>query len=218
MTEPDDVAAGHAFYTRRALRVYDAAILGFFSRLAWKCPARRVLAHYDARVSANHVDVGVGTGWFLDHCRFPGDRPRLALVDPNENCLDEASRRLRRYEPERITASILEPLPYDGEPFDSAGLNYVLHCLPGTIADKAIVFEHLRSVMSPGGVVFGGTLLHDGVPRNWFARAVMERNNRHRIFSNHHDDLTGLQQALEAHLDEPTIEIVGCVALFAGRV
>jgi hypothetical protein len=31
---PEEVAAGHAFYTRRSLAVYDVAILGFFSRMA----------------------------------------------------------------------------------------------------------------------------------------------------------------------------------------
>lgn len=63
---PEQVAAGHAFYTKRALAVYDAAILGYFSRVAWKCPARRILQHYNRHVSTNHLDVGVGTGYFLD--------------------------------------------------------------------------------------------------------------------------------------------------------
>ena len=31
---PDEVAAGHAFYTSRSLAIYDLAILGYFSRLA----------------------------------------------------------------------------------------------------------------------------------------------------------------------------------------
>jgi hypothetical protein len=68
---PEEVAAGHAFYTRRSLAIYDMAILGYFSRLAWRCPARRIVEHYNLHVSANHLDVGVGTGYFLDHCTFP---------------------------------------------------------------------------------------------------------------------------------------------------
>ncbi len=27
--------------------------------------------------------------------------------------------------------------------FDSIGLNFLLHCLPGTLREKAIVFDHL---------------------------------------------------------------------------
>jgi hypothetical protein len=48
-------------------------------------------------------------------------------------------------------------------------------------ATKAVVFENLKVLMNPGGVVFGATLLHDGVRRNWLARQVMDRNNKHGI-------------------------------------
>ena len=215
---PEQVAAGHAFYTRRSLAVYDLAILGYFSRLAWRCPAGAIVDHYDAHVSANHLDVGVGTGYFLDHCRFPGDvPPRLALLDVSSACLDAASRRVARFRPERIEASILEPITYRDEPFDSIGLNYVLHCLPGDMAAKAVAFDHLSALANPGATVFGATLLHEGVHRNWFARQVMARNNRHGIFTNTHDSLDALRAELERRLSEVSIDVIGCVAVFAGR-
>ena len=212
------VAAGHAFYTRRTLAIYDLAILGYFSRLAWRCPAHRVLQHYDEHISGNHLDIGVGTGYFLDRCTFPTTTPRLTLMDPNEACLDVASRRTARYTPELHRASVLEPFELGGPGFDSIGLTYLLHCLPGDIRSKSVAFEHIRSVTNPGAAVFGATLLHDGVDRNWFARKVMARNNAHGIFSNVDDDLDGLRWVLAHHFYEPEIEVVGCVALFAGRV
>jgi SAM-dependent methyltransferase len=211
-----NIEAGHAFYTKRALRLYDLAILGFFSRVAWRCPAGRILQHYDEHVSANHLDVGVGTGYFLDRCQYPSTSPRLALMDLNTNCLDVAAQRTARYQPETYCANVLEPLPFAAPTFDSVGMNYLLHCIPGTIESKAIAFEHLKALTNPGAVIFGATLLHDGVHRNWLARQVMARNNKHGIFSNIHDDLAGLEAALGAHLRQPTIEVVGCVALFAG--
>lgn len=215
---PGEVAAGHAFYTRRSLAIYDLAILWYFSRLAWKCPAHRVLRHYDEHVSGNHLDIGVGTGYFLDRCTFPTPTPRLALMDPNDACLDAASRRTERYNPVRHRASVLEPFDFGGPGFDSVGLTYLLHCLPGDIRSKSVVFEHIRGVANPGATVFGATLLHDGVDKNWLARKVMTRNNAHGIFSNADDDLDGLRWVLAHHLDQATIEIVGCVALFAGGV
>lgn len=215
---PEQVTAGHAFYTRRSLAVYDLAILGWFSRVAWRCPAHRIVAHYDRHISANHLDVGVGTGYFLDRCRFPVGAPRLALLDVNSSCLASAGGRVARYEPEIIEANVLEPITYDGRRFDSVGLNYVLHCLPGTIDAKAVALDHLVALANPGASVFGATLLHDGVHRSWFARQVMARNNRHGIFSNTADDLEGLRSALGPRLSNPTVEVVGCVAIFAGQV
>jgi 2-polyprenyl-3-methyl-5-hydroxy-6-metoxy-1,4-benzoquinol methylase len=214
----DEVEAGHAFYTKRALAVYDAAILGYFSRVAWKCPSRRLLQHYNEHISTNHLDVGVGTGYFLDHCRFESPRPRVALMDPNINCLEAASRRIARYHPEVYQASVLEPVAVEAPKFDSVGLNYVLHCLPGDLISKGAAFDNVKALINPGGVVFGATLLHDGVQRNWLARRVMERNNNHGIFSNRTDSLDGLRSMLSLHLIDPTVEVVGCVGIFTGRV
>lgn len=216
---PAQVEAGHAFYTRRSLAIYDLAILGYFSRLAWRCPARRIVAHYDEHVSANHLDVGVGTGYFLDHCQYPSshDGLRLALLDANSTCLDVAAGRVARFAPERIEANVLEPIAYDGPRFDSVGLTYLLHCLPGAMTTKAAAIDHLTALANPGAAVFGATLLHDGVHRSWFARAVMKRNNAHGIFSNVDDSLDALRGALTARLDDVTVEVVGCVGVFAGR-
>lgn len=216
---PEQVAAGHAFYTRRSLAVYDLAILGYFSRLAWRCPAARIVAHYDRHVSANHLDVGVGTGYFLDRCRFPNppERPRVALMDLSPSCLEVASKRIARFEPEIISANVLEPIAYDGARFDSVGLNYLLHCLPGDMRSKGVVFDHLLALLRPGAWVFGATLLHDGVERNWFARQVMSRNNAHGIFSNSGDSLDGLRGVLSDRLTDSSVEVVGCVGIFAGR-
>lgn len=220
MTKPsrEEIAAGHAFYTKRSLAAYDLAILGYFSRVAWRCPARRVLDHYNTHISANHLDVGVGTGYFLDRCTYPTTPPRLALMDLNTACLDVAAGRVARYRPEVYEANVLEPVTIEAEKFDSIGMNYLLHCLPGTIRTKAVIFEHLRALAEPGATVFGATLLHGGVRRNWMARQVMARNNRHGIFSNADDDLVGLEWALAQHLTDTEVSVVGCVGLFSGRV
>ena len=215
---PEEIGAGHAFYTKRSLAVYDLAILGFFSRVAWRCSARRILDHYNAHVSANHLDVGVGTGYFLDRCTYPVVPPRLALMDLNTACLDVAGGRVARFRPERYVANVLEPLAVDAEGFDSIGLNYLLHCVPGSIRTKAVVFEHMKALAHPGATVFGATLLHGGVRRNRMARQVMARNNRHGIFSNADDDLEGLEWALAQHLTDVGVSVVGCVGLFSGRV
>jgi len=46
----------------------------------------------------------------------------------------------------------------------------------------------------------------------------MDTYNKKGIFSNQHDDLDGLKRALNQRFREVSVEVVGCVALFSGRV
>jgi 2-polyprenyl-3-methyl-5-hydroxy-6-metoxy-1,4-benzoquinol methylase len=212
------VEAGQAVYSKWMLACYDWLVLGFSNRLIWRCPSKHILALYNRHVTANHLDVGIGTGYFLDRCRFPCDQPRLALMDLNPNCLDAAGRRIARYRPERYRANVLNPIDRTIRPFDSISMTYLLHCLPGTITTKADVFHHLKPLLNPNGVVFGATLLSKGVIRSLAAKRLMALYNSKGIFTNDHDDLEGLQAVLSGHFTNLTVDVVGCAALFSGRV
>lgn len=211
------VDAGQAVYTKPVLSVYDLVVLGISNRWIWKCPTSIIETHYRTHLSANHLDVGVGTGYFLYRCSFPTDQPRIALMDLNPNTLDYASRRIARYQPEIYRQNILEPITQSIAPFDSIGINYLLHCLPGTMAEKAIAFDHLQPLMKPGATLFGSTILHAGVKRSWLATRLMQTYNQKGIFSNAADGLEELTRALDERFTQVKIEVVGCVALFAGQ-
>ena len=215
---PGQVTAGQAIYTKRTLSAYDFIVLCVSNRLFWKCPTRHLVEHYNRHVTANHLDVGVGTGFFLDHCRFPSPAPRLALMDLNQAALDFASRRVARYQPETYIRNVLEPISFDCAKFNSVGINYLLHCVPGSIESKAVAFDHLKALMNPGAVLFGSTLLQGGVDRNWFAKRLMDLYNRKGIFSNENDDLDALKRVLGHHFSSIAVEVVGCAALFSGRM
>lgn len=214
----EQIAAGQAVYTKRVLGAYDFLVLGLSNRLVWKCPTQRLVEHYNRHITANHLDVGIGTGYFLDNCRFPSQSPRIALLDLNQNTLDFASRRIARYKPETYLCNALEPISIEAAKFDSVGINYLLHCLPGAIEAKAVAFDHLKALMNPNAVLLGSTLLQGGVPRSWFAKHLMEIYNKKGIFSNRHDSLDGLKRALDERFRDVSVEVVGCVALFSGRV
>ena len=185
--------------------------------IVWRCPTPRLVRHYNKYVSANHLDLGVGTGYFLDRCRFPSRQPRLALMDLNLNALEFAAQRVDRYQPETYVRNVLEPIAFEGRKFDSVGINYVLHCLPGSVESKSVALDHLASLMNEGGTLFGSTLLHDGVRRNRLATRLMEYYNSQGIFSNRDDDLAGLTAALHKRFRDVTVKVVGCAALFSGR-
>ena len=106
----EQVHAGQAVYTKSVLVFYDL-LVGFNMRFAWQCPASKMVDRYNQFVSNNHLDVGVGSGFYLDHCRFPTQNPRLALMDLNPNSLHKTARRIARYQSEIYRANILGNSP-----------------------------------------------------------------------------------------------------------
>jgi len=189
MVQASDIEAGHAVYSPAFLRIYDLFVHGLVNHLVWHCPTAALRALYDRNVKAHHLDIGVGTGYFLDKARWPAAHPDITLLDP---------------------------LPRLG-PFDSVGFGYLFHCIPGTIPEKAIAFDYLRPLLAPGARVFGATILNSGLP--WWrpSQALMDFYNRMGFFSNAKDTLTDLTAALEQRFDHVRIDMKGPVALFEAQ-
>ena len=152
--DDEAVAKAHAIYTPSTLSIYDVLVHGLSNHVAWRCPTRKLLELYRANLSANHLEAGVGTGYFLDRAGR-SDFERLVLLDINRNCLARAERRLARFKPELREANLLAPLNLDMAPFSSVGFTYVLHCLPGRMSDKLVALDHLRPLMDERAVLFG---------------------------------------------------------------
>jgi len=216
-TDLKRVEAGSAMYSRPFLKTYDWLALGFNCRYVWKCPSDNMLEHYNKHVSANHLDIGVGTGYFMDNCKYPADNPRIALMDLNPNPLHIARKRLTRYNPEIYQRNALEPFDIDAPNFDSVGMMNLIHCIPGNIKTKGIVFEHVKAVMNPGAVLFGSTILYRGVKRNAMATYLTKVNNRSGVMNNMEDSLDDLKEELQRNFSESSVETIGCVALFRAR-
>ena len=210
----DTIAPGAAIYTPRLLAVYDTVVLGFSNLCVWRCPSHLTVSFYNRHISARHLDVGVGTGYFLNRCRFPTSRPTLAILDANPHCLRVAGSRLRRYKPTTYLADVLRPLDVANAPFDSIGLNYVLHCLPVSLARKGAVFEHLSALLAPGGVLFGTTIVGRGVRHGLLARALLYMYNAHDIFTNGGDNCADIETLLRASFSDVVMHVVGDVVFF----
>jgi len=208
--------AGQAVYSPMVLRTYDWIVLGLSNRFLWRCPTAELLRLYDRNVSERHLDVGVGTGYFLDKAKWPIAKPVITLLDLNPNCLTTASRRIRRFTPQTVLANVLAPLPPLG-PFQSAGLCYLLHCLPGTMAEKAIVFDHLTPLLGRRARVFGATIVQGRAPRSRAAQALMNLYNSKGIFSNVEDAIEALDAALRQRFRDVEVRLRGTVALFEAQ-
>lgn len=216
MTMDTNVEAGQAIYTPATLKAYDWFVLGFSNRLLWRCPTSHLRDLYARNAGARHLDIGVGTGYFLDKAPWPVARPDITLVDLNAHSLAAAARRIARFSPQTVTANCLEPLPVEGG-FSSIALGYLLHCLPGSIAEKAAVFDHAAPLLAPDGVLFGATILQGDAPRSAPARALMNFYNRKGVFSNATDTFQDLVFQLESRFADVTTRRIGAVALFEAR-
>ena len=125
------------------------------------------------------------------------------ITDVDDDILAAAARRIARYRPRTVTADVLKPLPADAAApeggFDSVGLCYLLHCLPGALPEKAAaVFDHVRPLMTEDAVLFGATIVQGDAPRSRPAQRLMGLYNRKGIFSNADDTEPDLRAALEA--------------------
>ncbi len=213
----DPAHAGQAVYTRGFLSVYDAVVYGFNSPVLWRCPKARVIAHYDANVSARHLDIGVATGALLDACHFPAAAPELTLMDLNPNSLAAAAARLARYAPRTYRANVLEDWHLEPGTYDSVAMTHLLHCLPGTMAAKGVAFEHAHRALAPGGTFFGATILGKGVHLSPPTRAALAISNARRILDNYDDGPAELDAALSRVFSDRTVTIHGTVALFTAH-
>lgn len=221
-----DVEAGQAVYSNFVLSLYDLWVLGFSNRCLWRCPTPLLEAEFKKHASLNHLDAGVGTGYYPNKCLAKNSAEtstekktqRLGLVDLNPNSLQAAAKRNQHFNPETYQANLLAPLEFNCEPFDSLSLNFVFHCLPGNLEDKAVVFKHLTPILNPGATVFGSTILGPGIERSTPANKLMALYNKKGIFSNQEDSLEALNTALQNHFDQFEIRVVGTVAVFTAKV
>jgi len=212
--ERDDPAyEGQREYTPFFLKIYDPLILGFFTPVVWRCPTIRLVEGYRRHLGQRHLDVGPGTGYFLERAGLP-DGSAVTLLDPNVHVLDHASRRLHRLKITTVEADVCKPLPVSG-PFDSAALNGVLHCLPGPLPRKAAAVANVAAVLAPTGVLFGASILGSSGQHTWLSRSILAANNRRGTFNNLDDGQQGLREILEASFERVELETAGSMAIFA---
>jgi hypothetical protein len=213
MDRDDPAYRGQAAYGRLLLDAYDPIVLGVVARAVWRCPTSHLVATYRQHIRGHHLDVGPGTGYFIERSGIPDGSP-VTIVDPNANVLRHTSRRLGRLDITPVEADVLKPLPVNGL-FDSAALNLVIHCLPGPASRKATGIANVAATLAPDGVLFGASVLGRTGRHTWLARRVLSAFNRRGAFDNLDDSEEGLREMLGASFDRVELKTVGSIAIFS---
>ena len=211
-------------YVPPILLFYDVGVYKIWNPCIWKCPTSYLKEHFNKYVRSSHLEAGCGTGYLLDKCeKFKNVRAcgqkipfELTLLDYSQASLEWAERKLKKYNPAIIRHNLLQPLPPVNHPFKSICLNYVLHCLPGSFAEKEKVIINLKEVMAPEGVLFGSTVLGHSATQSYSAKLILGLYSAIGSFNNKHDTLEGLKKILSNNFKYQMCRVIGSVALFAG--
>ncbi len=212
MDRDDPAYKGQREYTRVVLNAYDPLVLGPIARFVWRCPTTGLVERYRRHIRSPHLDVGPGTGYFLERSGLPDGSP-VTILDPNPNVLRHVSQRLGQLDITAVEADVLKPLPVRG-PFDSAALHLVIHCLPGPLARKAGAVANVAAVLAPDGVLFGASVLGTSGRHTWAARRMLDAFNRQGGFDNLNDSEEGLGEILGASFERVELETVGSIVIF----
>ena len=211
-------APGAAAYDKIILVIYDWFILGFMSYFFWRCPTRKVtLPFFQAHIRRTHLDIGVGTGYFIQNSRIDADAP-ITLCDLNANCLEKTKERLGRPDLDCLHHDILEPFPDLVGPFESISLMFLLHCLPPPQERKCQVLRTLKHHLKPDGVLFGCTVLGPkSGNQTTLSRFALRRINRKGRMGNLDDTEEMFVQALRDNYRDFQTRVVGSMLLFSAR-
>ena len=208
-----DTEPGASVYKPWILFIYDWLVLGVFSTYAWCCSTISTsLPFFRDNVSRSHLDIGVGTGYYLSNSSLSAD-VSVTLLDLNPTSLSVAKARLSRPGVQTIQHDILLPLDPTRK-YESISMFFLLHCLPGPPSRKMALFHNLKNNLAPGGVIYGTTILAKGVEHNTFGKILLAVFNAWGIFDNREDSKEELKERLEDCFERVKVKVMGRVMMF----
>ncbi len=214
VTQPPSTWLGQLYFSTMSHHLYDLGLYRLVSPFIWRCPTQQLMDNYVENISPNHLEIGVGSGYFLTQTLCEDFLRRLVLLDLNSRCLEKSVKRLREFAPCKLQQNILMPFDQAQVKHSSVGMNYVLHCIPGSFRTNQRIFAHVHSVLEDGGVFFGATLLPHPVRDNFVSWLFMKLLNAVGIFRNAEHCLADLQHTLESTFRDVELSVVGSAAIF----
>ena len=219
-----------AIYTPLILRLYDALVLSFSNAYVWTCSTKKVLLPFfreHLASSTNHLDVGVGTGYYLTNSLdLLRGKDKVVLMDLSPHTLAMVTDRLQQGAGLKQVESVMHDAtkPWDRPAhlpkFSSISFFYVFHCMAGSsIAEKVdAVCGSLNHHLEPEqGVFYGATVLGAEANHNIIGKLFLWQYNRNGYFGNMNDKESDLRDALQKHFKEVEVVREGRVALFTAK-
>jgi len=202
-------------------KTYDFFTYQINVRFGWGLTLQRILKHYRKFVSQkSHAEVGLATPTLVS--QVVSKDAKITLLDVSDTFLEKSEFWMRDLGYSKVTGyhqDITTPVDPKIPKVDSICLNYVLHCVPGTLApsSKGVCFQHIKGVLAPGGVCFGTTVLGYNAGHNCFGRWMMGQLNgpKLKVFTNTEDSEADLRASLTAAFKRFELKVYGVSAVWA---
>ena len=196
------------------IKKYDRLVNEINCEKVWGCKKKYIIDNYNRNINSNHLEIGPGTGYFLKKQNLDVNLNKLTLIDINKNILDYSKNNLQsEYSDIDILSHNLftSKIPTDIK-FNSVGINYVLHCVPGNLQTK---LDKLISNLGNNEYnLFGASVICDSININLLAEYEIIFLNAFGIFNNNYDTYEELNEYLNNTNLNFSLKRRGYVAIF----
>ena len=193
---------------------YDRYVNEINCEKVWKCSQKHIIDNYRKNIDEKHLEIGPGTGYFLKKENLGVDFNKLTLVDVNTEILDYSKNNLQCEcsDIDVVSHNLFTCKIPEGVDFNSVGINYVLHCVPGNLQTK---LDNLICNLGDNKYnLFGASVICDPLHMNVIAEYELIFLNAFGIFHNNNDTYEELDQYLNKTGLNFTLEKQGYVAIF----
>ncbi|WP_052745506.1 class I SAM-dependent methyltransferase [Allosalinactinospora lopnorensis] len=214
--------ANPSLYTYLTMRLrYTPQVIWWRHPCVWGVPNGLLHTLLAAHAGEEHVEVGVGNGYFP--ARLPSWSPlrTLHLLDVNPACMSLTARRLRgRFNLVEHAQNAVNPWDSIAEAsVDSVGCFMTLHAIKrASMAELAPLVAQAHRVLKTGGRFIGCTIVCHGagVHVTGRARRLIEHYNASGVFFNATDSVEKLRALLAEPFGATRVEVrvFGCVAVW----
>jgi len=199
-------------FVSSSIKFYDFLVNDLNCNYAWRCHKSNIFKNYQKNLRSNHLEIGPGSGYFLNPKFHKKEISNLFLMDVNQPILEASQQNLEKhYSNIQLLNHNIFNKELDSLKINSIGINYVLHCVPGPLDQK---LEKLHLNLPKNTNIFGATVISDFERQTELSKLELKVLNHKGIFNNKMDFSNDFIDFVAKNKLENSYQIVGNVLIF----
>ena len=199
-------------FVSSSIKFYDFLVNDLNCRYAWRCHKDNIFKNYQKNLKTDHLEIGPGSGYFLKPEFHQKKINKLFLMDINQPILEASKQNLNKYftNIQTLNFNIFDK-PMNSLKIDSVGINYVLHCVPGSLDQK---LEKLYLNLPKNTNIFGATVISDIDRQTPLSKLELKLLNYKGVFNNDLDFSNNFLDFVSKNRLPYSYKIIGNVLIF----